>query len=92
MLVQDTEMLVLPNPILQYNTTYVVTLPAFSIRYMTLDFAFSFTTRLADLVSPFIRFAYPSGPMTPLSLHGFQWSPKGATKKAPGFLEGGTAF
>jgi methionine-rich copper-binding protein CopC len=65
---QGTDMVVMPNPILAYNKTYMVTLPALSIRYMALDFSYGFSTRLKDVTGPFVEFAYPTGVVKPATL------------------------
>merc|ERR1719230_623668 len=57
--IQGTNVLIVPPPPLKPSTRYEVKLPKHSIRYMTQDYSFSFTTRAVDTTKPSVVYQYP---------------------------------
>jgi len=58
---QGSEILVQPRVPLRPGRTYSMTLPRQSIRYMTTEFSFRFSTRAEDTERPSVVLHYPSG-------------------------------
>jgi len=65
---QGTEILIIPENNLGIEKQYSVRLPKKSIRYMTSDFSFDFSTRAADTTKPKMVLSKPSGSTNKLSL------------------------
>merc|ERR1719265_2458383 len=94
---QDLNMLLIPTPPLLPGKTYTITLPKKSVRYMTRDYAFTFSTRAEDSVKPDVVYTYPTGafakfniyPIAPFVLFSEGVAP-GFAGKTVKFKEGGS--
>jgi methionine-rich copper-binding protein CopC len=94
---QGNDVVIVPDPPLKSGTTYKVTLPPHSLRYMTESLSFSFSTRVVDTVKPSVVLSYPSGGMfSKLDLDSvapwllFSEGVSGVTSKTVRFKQGGT--
>ena len=57
-----------PNPALKPGRAYTILLPKHSVRYLTQDFSFSFSTRFEDRIPPKLLHSFPSATLPRMDL------------------------